>query len=359
MRVELLQPGEAGAHVLQVAQGSPAHMLGDDGPAAQASLQALAAQRPLSLAQGGLLRITWQSSDQSNMENPEPVSVQLYAEDRDGRRWPIAASDTLNGSYDWQPAIPSGVYTFTVAANDGRNMPVISQVVFNYQDTTSPAPPQGVHAWVGADGTAVLAWDAAASDPDVQGYRITAAGQTYTVTHPISQTVITTLDPTASVTAEVAAYDMSGNVSPAVRVGVRAPDVQVIAMTLADGSTESWSDQVTVAFNQPVTVQSFSVRDAEGHEAAGAAEGLTYDLGAIIPVAEPVWGVRFRPANGWLPAGQYVASVAVTADTEAALRVQAAGLSTDIAPAGTAATYAWTFTVSGEPKRIWLPLVQR
>jgi len=287
------------------------------------------------------------------------VSVQLYAEDHDGKRWPITTSDARNGSYDWRPAIPSGVYTFTVAANDGRNMPVISQVVFDYHDSTPPAAPVGVNARAGSDGVAVVLWDALASAPDVEGYRITtSAGQTFTVTQPISQTVIATLDPAGSIQADVAAYDMSGNVGPAVSVGVRAPDLQVIAMMPADGSIENRGWQVTAAFNQPVTVQSFHLLDAEGHEAPGTVAGLTYDLGAIIPVAEPVWGVRFRPENGWLAEGKYTARVEVTADTATALQVQAAGLSAASAPAGTTATYEWSFSISGRPTRIWMPLMQ-
>ncbi|NOZ51499.1 MAG: copper resistance protein CopC, partial [Chloroflexi bacterium] len=360
MQVEQMQPGALGAQSVRVVQGSPAHMFGDEGAAATASMQALAVQRPLVLTQEGWLHITWQSSDQSNVDDPEAVSVQLYVEDAPGKRWPITTSNTLNGSYDWQPAIPSGVYTFTVAANDGHNMPVISQVVFDYHDTTPPAAPQGVTSQVGADGVALVSWNATASDPDVAGYRIsTSAGETFTVTHPISQAIVTTLDPSASIQADVAAYDMSGNVGPAGSVGMSAPDLQVIAMQPADGSTDDAGAEVTVAFNQPVTMQSFRLLDADGLEVPGETEGLSYDLGAIIPVAEPVWGVRFRPATGWLPAGDYTAEVAVATDVAGGLRVLAAGLSTDIAPAGTTSSYQWTFTISGEPARIWMPLVGR
>ena len=260
--------------------------------------------------------------------------------------------------YDWQPAIPSGVYTFTVAANDGHNMPVISQVVFNYEDTTPPAAPQGVTSHVNADGVAMVSWHPAASDPDVTGYRIsTSAGETFTVTHPISQAIVTTLDPAASIQADVAAIDMSGNVGPGTSVGMRAPDLQVIAMQPADGSTDDAGAEVTVAFNQPVIVQNFRVLDEDGLEVPGEAEGLSYDLGAVIPIAEPVWGVRFIPATGWLAAGEYTAEVEVATDVVGGLRVLAAGLSTGIAPAGTTSSYQWTFTISGEPARIWMPLV--
>ncbi len=359
IQVEQLPAGAAGlaaGQAVRVVQGSPAHMIGNDGPQAAAALHALADQEPLRLTQQGRLRITWQS----NAADAQPVRVELYAEDAAGKRWPVTTSDALNGVYDWQPAIPGGVYTFTVAADDGRNMPVISQVLFDYHDTTPPAAVQGVTAHVAADGVATVAWDDAAADPDVVGYRIALdGGDVITVTRPIGQAIVGTLDPGEMVAAEVAAYDMSGNVGAGTRVAARAAALQVVAQRPADGDVARWSRQVLVAFNQPIVVQSFTLWDAKGAELPGQIEGLTYDLGAIIPIAEPVWGVRFTPQVGWLPQGDYTAGVTVAGDDVAARQVQLAGLSSVVAPAGTTATYRWSFTVGSVPKQVWLPLVAR
>ena len=360
MKVDLMQPGEMGAQRVRVVQGSPAHMYGDDSPEAMQAARALAAQRPLELTQEGWFHITWQSSDETNLDSPDPVSVQLYVEDELGKRWPITTTNTLNGSYDWQPAIPSGVYTFTVAANDGHNMPVISQVTFDYHDTTPPSPPKDVTARVGADGVATVSWDSAASDPDVAGYIVNVStGQVFTVTHPISQTTISSMDPDEAITAEVRAYDLSDNVSEGVEVAMRSPELQLIALMPADGDNEDRGGQVTAAFNQPVTIKRFRLLDEDGQEVPGVLEGLTYDLGAVIPIAEPVWGVRFIPQDGWLPPGIYTAEVEVATDQPAAQILQAAGIISKVAAAGATSRYQWQFTITGEPHRIWMPFAMR
>jgi hypothetical protein len=358
MRVEQMGPGAMGAQRIRMVQGSPAHMYGDDSPEATQAMQTLAVQRPLNLTQEGWLRITWQSHDETNLDSPDPVTVQLYAEDHLGKRWPITTTHALNGSYDWQPAIPGGVYTFTVAANDGHNMPVISQVAFNYQDATPPASPKNVTARVDADGAATVSWDSAASDPDVEGYIIdVSTGEVITVTHPISQVVVGTLDPDEAISARVSAYDYSDNVGQGVEVAMRSPQLQLIAQMPAEGETEDRGGQVTAAFNQPVKLRSFHLQDANGREIPGVVQGLTYDLGAIIPIAEPVWGVRFIPERGWLPPGAYTAQVEVTTDLASSLQMQSAGLLSRVAPAGSTSSFRWSFTIQGEPARIFMPLV--
>ena len=215
-------------------------------------------------------------------------------------------------------------------------------------------------AEVSADGVALVSWAPSASDPDVEGYRLTVdSGEVITVTHPISQAVVGSLDPNEAIAAEVAAYDMSGNLGAGERVAMRSPALQVIAQMPADGDTETRGNQVLVAFNQPVTEQRFVLRDEEGNEVPGTAEGLTYDLGAIIPIAEPVWGVRFVPKHRWLAPGSYTAEVSVEVDAHTARALQSVSAMSGsvLSPAGTTATYRWSFAITGHPVRTWLPLL--
>ena len=142
-------------------------------------------------------------------------------------------------------------------------------------------------------------------------------------------------------------------------MAMRSPALQVIAQMPADGDTETRGNQVLVAFNQPVTATAFSLVDAEAQPVEGIVNGLTYDLGAILPMDEPVWGVRFRPGIGWLAPGTYTAEVSVMVDEPTAESLQRVpGLHAQIvSPAGTATTYRWTFTVTDIPTQRWLPLV--
>jgi len=360
IQVEQLGPGGMGMQSVRIVQGSPARIYGDESDEAQAALRSASLQRPLSLTQEGQLRITWSSSDQSNVDTPEEVTVELYAEDDLSKRWPITTTNTLNGSYDWQPTLPSGAYTFTVAANDGSNMPVISQVVFNYQDTAPPAPPEELNGQVQADGAVNVTWNADTADPDVWGYVISLdTGATFTVTHPISTYLVSGLDPAEVLGIGVAAYDMSYNVGEPTIVSVRAPDLAVVAAFPASNDVVSTTIEVRVAFNQPVTATALSLVDAEAQPVEGIVNGLTYDLGAILPMDEPVWGVRFRPGIGWLAPGTYTAEVSVMVDEPTAQTLQrVSGLHAPIvSPAGTATTYRWTFTVTDIPTWRWLPLV--
>jgi hypothetical protein len=360
IQVEQLEPGKVGVLSVRKVEGSPARIFGDERPSAHSALHALRVQRPLRLSADGTLRITWSSSDVANVDEPQDVEVELYAEDDLGKRWPIATSDSLNGVYDWQPALPSGVYTFTVAAIDGRNMPVISQVLFDYQDTVPPAPPEQLDTHVHADGTVDVAWDSTTADPDTWGYVVSlGTGQSFTVTHPINSYTVSGLQPAEMLSIGVASYDMSYNVGDPTIVSVRGPELMVAGMYPASSEVVSITVETQVAFNQPVQVTGFTLEDSEGQPVEGSVLGLTYDLGAILPTDEPVWGTRFRPARGWLEPGTYTAEVTAVVDgTTAQALQQVAGLrAQSLAPAGMTSTYRWSFTVTDVPTWRWLPLL--
>ncbi len=361
MQVTQLRETTRGLESIRVVQGSPARIYGDTDAPAREAMRTLETQRILNVTSAGQLRLTWQSNDNTNQD----MFVQIYAEDTTGKRWFITTTTTLNGMYNWTPALPSGVYTFTIAANDGHNMPVISQVVMNYQDITPPNPPQEVTADVAANGSVTVSWNDSLSDPDVLGYTIVVDGMTtsaFTVTHPVETYILGGLNPASTHSVSVRAYDMSDNLSQPVMVSVRAPDLQVVAALPADTEQAGWTDRVQAAFNQPVTVNTFTLWDAAGNPVAGTTNNLTYDLGAVVAEEEPVWGAVFQPTSGWLSTGIYTAEVSVTLDAPVARALQnvPAMRSETVAAAGTTATYRWSFTVNGKPTTfIYMPLVSK
>jgi hypothetical protein len=107
-------------------------------------------------------------------------------------------------------------------------------------------------------------------------------------------------------------------------------------------------------------VEDLTLVDGEGEIVEGTVNGLTYDLGALLPVDEPVWGARFRPSTGWLSPDTYTAEVTVSLDDPVAQALQQVpGLrAQSVCPDGTTSTYAWSFTVTDVPTRRWLPLLQ-
>jgi hypothetical protein len=95
---------------------------------------------------------------------------------------------------------------------------------------------------------------------------------------------------------------------------------------------------VTVAFNRPVIVDSFSITDTLG-SLPGTTAALTQDLD--IETSQTV-GAIWTPSIPFLKPGSYVATVAVRD-----------------AQSNTPLVASWPFTVVESPNRLYLPIIQR
>ncbi len=208
--------------------GSPSRLRGYDSPEYRQAAAALhaQAQRPLRMDTNSQLRITWNVQDQT--QGTGDIWVDLYAEDSNGRRWPITFTQQFSGSCIWHPDIlPSGMYTFTVATNDGHNNDVVSQIVFQYTDTVAPDPPQTTTT-TQADGSILVTWDPDTLAADTAGLVLRLdGGEPYTVTLPAQQFVFGGLDPGTAHQVSVQAYDRSDHIGQPITLSVTSSYLRV------------------------------------------------------------------------------------------------------------------------------------
>jgi hypothetical protein len=272
---------------------------------------ASAAQQPtprLTFSGGESFTLNWNASD-----NSHDFDAVIYAENEHRQRYYIASrsanSETqLAGTTLWAPALPSGTYTFTLALDDAKHATTYAHsepIVI--EDATPPAAPRDLRADARPDGSVLLTWDGAAAGPDVQGYRIALAGH-----HPLMEQGrlarydLFGLAPGSTYQIEVAAYDLSGNVSPAATIAVTTPAFGASALTpRRDGQAETVAE-VQVILTQPGTTTELTVRDAQGNQLPGSVKPIEAEIGVDQVVTI---GASFVPDGGALPVGEYTATV--------------------------------------------------
>jgi hypothetical protein len=211
---------------------------------------------------------TWRVSDDDPLTHAA-ISLQARRIDEPGQTVPFAEGLEAAGQASWTPTrLASGEYAVELVVDTGLQTIVhqIGSVI--WQDTVPPAAPVNLHAAVPADGSLLLDWQPA--DEDTAGYRIQVAdGITQTPWSRYRAKYRTVgFNPGDTVTARVAAVDLSDNVSPWAEkeVIISEPDVAVQSWSPYAGATHVPGNtySVTVSFQQPLTVTNFTVTGPDG-----------------------------------------------------------------------------------------------
>ncbi len=292
------------------------------------------------LSAGTPLHLSWSA------RNEQPgLALDIYATDAAGVRTLITSQRTLtntllSGELDWQPALPSGTYTLTMAVDDGRNVATYAaKQPLLIVDSTAPAPPQGLALADQGDGSALLTWDGAAAEPDVQGYRISVDGRELTrVDGRLEQYAIYGLDVGQTYSVSLAAYDLSGNMSADSSAAITPSGLQLSASWPRRDDHVRMPAAVWATFTRPISAASMQLVDAQGQLISGSSAVITSAL-SITETATV--GLRFTPDSATLPVGTYRATLQASA-----------------ADSGEQVTISWPFVVE-PPQRVYLPLVAR
>jgi hypothetical protein len=348
-RLEFADPAAAvGQWSLSVPKGNVAGMFGaDPGPqlnsfSACAGAICLDPATTTELENGTTLAVDWSATTITS-----DATVQVYAESSTGMRYPIATQETtgtqVNGSEQWTLGLPSDTYTVVVEVESDGFAPLqVAQGRILINDTTPPAAPTGLSATVGSDMSALATWNDAAAEADVAGYEFAINGsEPIAINGRLSEYVTYGLTPGQTHTISVAAYDMSGNVGPAATVMVTTPGFGVVAAWPLGGIEEAVSE-IGASFNEPITLESFTLVDGDGNAVPGLVAPFIADVNDGPPL---VLGAAYVPAAGGLPIGSYTATITAT-NAVTGERVQ----------------HSWTFITTADGRQsttLYLPLMYR
>jgi hypothetical protein len=296
--------------------------------------------QPTVLGAGQSLAVQWDTTHITS-----GVSLQLYAVNQDNVRTPIAeqysgAGTQLSGSAAWS-TFQNGTYTLTLELYDQLGRTTLIQkgaVVVN--DTAAPAAPANLQATARADSSVDLTWNAALMEPDILGYQISVDGtEPIVIEQRVSAYDLYGLDITTAHTVTLAAFDLNGNLGPVSTTTVTLNALSVTSAWPTRGMAASMVDHVTVAFNMPVMVDSFSITTTL-EVLPGTTTTLTQEIDLSTTVTV---GARWSSANqGRLKPGAYTATITVR-DIET----------------NTPRVVSWPFTVIEAPNKIFLPSIQR
>jgi hypothetical protein len=348
-RIDLQNPAQAvGIWSFSPQAGNIITIFGADPPPHVSSFTACASvttcinpSSTTALSNGQSLDLTWSASAAK-----PGLALDIYAEDANGLRQPIAHQETsdqqsLMGSAHWAVGLPSGSYTLTLQLDAEGFAPVkVEKGVITLSDSTPPAAPASLQAIADAALSATASWDGAQAEPDVAGYQVSVdGGEPITAQGRLAQYIAYGLKPGVSHTLSVAAYDLSGNLGPAATASVMAPQFGVGAAWPRLDSIATDVNEIGASFGGPISLGSLRVTDALGEPVAGSVTPLTGEASVTNVIT---LGATFTPTSGLLGPGSYTATITAT----------------DLASGGTL-TYSWTFIATQSAPRVYLPLMHR